>query len=222
MQAAADLLFTTMQNKGKIFAFGSSHASMITQELYYRTGGLAIVNPIFAPGLTLEVAPVTLTSQIERLPGYGQLLAEQYHLKAGDALLIHSVSGRNSVSIDLALAAAELGVKTIALTSLAYSQGVTSRHPSGKLLYELCDIVIDNCGCYGDAAMEVEGFVEKVAPTSTVIGAAIVNGITLLFLERCLAEGIQPPILISGNRDGGDEYNAAVFRTHKEEIMYKL
>jgi len=40
----------------------------------------------------------------------------------------------------------------IALTSLQHSQSQSSRHPSGKRLFEIADIVLDNCGVVGDAA----------------------------------------------------------------------
>jgi len=40
--------------------------------------------------------------------------------------------------------AEKAGVKTIAITNIAYSSSVTSRHPSGKRLFEACNIVLDN------------------------------------------------------------------------------
>ena len=222
IEKSADCFVATLLRGGRLFAFGSSHAGMITQELFYRTGGLAVVNPIFAPGLSPEVSPVTLSSQMERLPEYGRLLAQKSGMTSGDTLLIHSVSGRNPVAIDLALEARSLGVTCIALTSLEYSRQVSSRHPIGKRLYELCDLVIDNCGCYGDAAIVIPGFVEQVAPTSTVIGAAIVNALSIRILELCLQEGLQPPFLVSANTDRGDAYNQAVFARFREQILYRV
>jgi len=221
IEDAAYSFVSTMMQGGRLFAFGSSHAGMITQELFYRTGGLAVVNPIFAPGLSPEVSPVTLSSQMERLPEYGRILAQKSGMKTGDTLLIHSVSGRNTVALDMALEAKEMGVTTIALTSLTYSMEVTSRHPSGKRLFEVCDLVIDNCGCYGDASIALPGFTEHVAPTSTICGAAIVNALSVRVLELCILQGIQPPFLVSANTDRGDAYNQEIFNNYREQILYK-
>ena len=45
----------------------------------------------------------------------------------------------------------------------------------------MADIIIDNGGVVGDAAVAVNG--EKVAPTSTVINAAIINAIVARVVE---------------------------------------
>ena len=54
-----------------VFAFGCNHAGLITLELFYRTGGMVTVNPVRAPGMMLELSPPTMTSEMERMPGYG-------------------------------------------------------------------------------------------------------------------------------------------------------
>ena len=63
-----------------------------------------------------------MTSQMERLPGYGRLLIENTPVDAGDVVIIHSVSGRNTVTVDVALCAKEKGAMVIALTNLATSK----------------------------------------------------------------------------------------------------
>ncbi len=68
-------------------------------------------------------------------------------------MVITSNSGRNAVPVEMAMLAAEHGIYTIALTSLKHSQSVESRHPSGKRLFEIADLVLDNCaprvmGCW--------------------------------------------------------------------------
>lgn len=55
-----------------------------------------------------------------------------------------------------------MGAKIIVLTNMDYSTKVESRHPSGKKLYEIGDVVIDNCGNYGDAVLEVDGLPQKL------------------------------------------------------------
>ncbi|MDI9496859.1 MAG: SIS domain-containing protein [Bacillota bacterium] len=217
---AATAMATAIRGSGSIYAFGSSHANLIAQEMVYRTGGLAVVNPLAAPGLQLDVQPLTLGSQMERYPRYGADLVRYRGITAGDVVILHSVSGRNTVTIDAALASRELGATVIAITNLTYSRASESRHPSGQLLYQCADIVIDNCGAIGDAALDFETLPTKAVPTSTVIGAVIVN----LMLERTIelleAAGVEAPVLQSANLPGGDAYNDRIFARYGARIHY--
>jgi len=124
------------------------------------------------------------------------------------------------VPVQLALDARDAGVYTIAITSVTYSSAETSRHPSGKRLFEVCDLVIDNHGCIGDAELEIEGFDGKVSPTSTVTGAAIINAIVAEAVAEFVARGVEPPVFMSANLDGGDEYNARIMERYREFIRY--
>ncbi|MCL2816279.1 MAG: sugar isomerase domain-containing protein, partial [Oscillospiraceae bacterium] len=145
-KTAEKIVETAASDDGMIYIFGCTHAGIIAQEAFYRTGGLAVINPIFPPGLMCDVMPSTLTSKIERIDGYGAVLADEYGIKRGDLLIVHSVSGRNSVPVDMAIRARELGAYVIAITSLEYSKASRPRSKSGKNLYETADLVIDNCG----------------------------------------------------------------------------
>ena len=131
-----------------IFAFGCSHAGLLALELYYRTGGMALINPVRAPGLCLDIDPATMTSQMERLPEYGKVIVDNQPLGAGDVIIVHSVSGRNTVTVDVAMRAREKGAYVIALTSMETTQGLKSRHPSGKNLYEVADLVLSRLDVY--------------------------------------------------------------------------
>ena len=144
IKAAAKLLSDTIQAGNAIFSFGATHSFIMTEELVYRSGGLMLVNPIISHGMNLTVRPMTMTSQLERLPELGRIYLEHSPLKAGDAIILTSTSGRNTVMIDMALAARERGAKIIVLTSKEYSAKVTSRHPSGKKLGDLADVLLDN------------------------------------------------------------------------------
>ncbi len=220
LDEAIEMLYRATIEQKNLFVFGASHAGIISQELAYRAGGLATMNPILPRSLMLDQKPITSTSRMERLPGYGRLIAENVPFQKGDVLLAHSVSGRNTVMIDLVLEAKKHGVKIIALTNLRYSKNVESRHESGKRLFELADLVIDNHGDKGDAAIKFEGLSQKVGPTSTVIGATIVNSLIVGLTERLLANDHEAPILHSANVDGGDEHNKKVFEKHKGNIFY--
>ena len=148
---ATDLIVRANEKKNSIYVFGASHAGILAQELYYRAGGMITINPIFGKEVMLDRQPITFTSDMERLTGYGTQLGKTVDFKQNDVLILHSVSGRNPIIIDLAIYAKKRGVKIIALTNLNYSKSVISRHPSGKRLFELADIILDNHGDIGDA-----------------------------------------------------------------------
>ncbi len=220
LRAGARLLADANLQGHNIFAFGCSHAMLPMLELYYRTGGMATINPVRAPGLYLDIDPATMTSQMERIPGYGTVIVDALPLGEGDVLLVHSVSGRNPVPIDVALRAKEKGAKIIVLTSMAMTNTVTSRHPAGLKLCDTADILLDNAGCVGDAAITIPGVPEKVAPTSTSVAAALLNAMMAQAVDMIVEAGGIPPVFVSANLDGGDEHNRKMLQKYGDHIFY--
>ena len=220
MEQAAEKLAQANREKRSIFAFGCNHAGLIALELFYRTGGMVTVNPVRAPGMMLEVSPITMSSELERIPDYGKVVFESLPAKEGDVIMIHSVSGRNAVTVDMAKAAREKGLTVIVVTNMQTATAVSSRHLSVKKLHDYADILIDNHGDYGDASVRLEGFAQKIASTSTVVGAAILNAVVARACELLWEQGIRPPVFMSGNVDGGDAYNKAVIAEPAENIFY--
>ncbi len=217
IEAAAQAVAQTLENAGRVHAFGSGHSHILAEEIFYRAGGLVNVNPILETSLMLHESASKSTA-LERVEGYADILFDLHSLKKGDLLFIFSNSGRNSVAIDFALIARKNGVKTVCITNLEHSKQGASRHSSGKKLYQLTDIVIDNCGCLGDASIRIDGFPLSVAPTSTATGAAILNAIEARAVEIMLSHGMAPEVFSSSNVDGGDEINNAYVAKYKKEI----
>ena len=216
----AEMLRDAVVEGHNLFAFGCSHAGLLALELYYRTGGMAVINPVRAPGLNLDIDPATMTSQMERLPEYGKVIVDNQPLGAGDVIIVHSVSGRNTVTVDVAMRAREKGAYVIALTSMETTQGLKSRHPSGKNLYEVADLVLDNGGCLGDGCIALEGVPEKIGPTSTAVGAAMLNAMVAQAVEMITAAGGVAPVFVSANLEGGDEHNKKMLAQYKDHIFY--
>jgi uncharacterized phosphosugar-binding protein len=81
-------------------------------------------------------------------------------------------------------------------------------------------VVIDNCGESGDASVSIEGLPEKIGPTSTVVGAALINAMVIEIVEQLLKKGIVPPVFLSANLNGGDEHNARIFEEYGDNIFY--
>lgn len=217
---AAEKLAETIEKGNSTFVFGCSHAGMLSEELFYRAGGFVTINPIFNPILMLNTRPVTMTTKAERLEGLGNEIIKESPIKEGDLLIIHSVSGRNPLVIDAVLEAKNKGAYVIAITNIKSSKKVTSRHSSGKKLYEVSDLVIDNCGDFGDSSIEINGLDQKVGATSTIAGVIIVNTMVVIAADILISKGIEPPIFHSANIDGGTEYNEKMLKENKNRIFY--
>jgi uncharacterized phosphosugar-binding protein len=220
IEQAAELVVEAIVSGRTLFAFGATHSFILPMEMIYRTGGLMLVNPIYPHGMDLSVRPVTLTSQLERVEGYGRALLEATPAGEGDVLLIASASGRNPIVVDMALAARERQMTVIGFVALEYARQSTSRHSSGKLLPELCDLVIDQCAPYGDAAVEIAGLAQKTGPLSTVLGCTIVNALTCEVVARMVGRGLTPPVFVSANLPGGDEHNRRVLAENRARVLY--
>lgn len=217
-KAALALSEALIDNK-KILLFGTGHSHMLSEELFYRAGGLVRIQPVLEPELMLHIS-ASGSTVAERREGLAESLFDKYAINKDDLIFIISNSGRNGVIVDMALLCKERGVKVIALTNLKHTFSGESRHKSGKRLCEIADIVLDNFGVVGDASVEVSGVSGKICPTSTVSGALILNGIVARAVELCSQKGFCPEHFASSNIDGGDEINDKLIEKYKEEIKH--
>lgn len=208
------------EEKNKVYIFGASHAGILTQEAYYRAGGYILFNPILSEEISLIKNPINHTSKMERLSGYGTIIASNYDISKNDLLIIHSVSGRNPVSIEIAEYFKNCNAKVAVITNLKYSKSVKSRYNS-KLLYEYANILIDNHGKIGDACMKINDEL-YTSPTSTVISASILNEIIYEVAVILNAKYSDIPFFYSANIDGGDEKNIKLYNKYKEYIVYSI
>jgi uncharacterized phosphosugar-binding protein len=220
IEAAAHRVADALLSDHLIYIFGASHAGILAQELFYRAGGLVPVNPVLPPGLTTDVRPVTLTSRLERLPGFGRDILRETPITAGDVVIVHSVSGRNAAAVEFAEGARERGATVIALTSLAYSRSVTPRQAGMKRLFEVADLVLDNLAPPGDALVEVVGLAQRVSPASTVTGAAILNSLVARAVELIVVQNGDAPVFVSANLDGGDAHNQRWLERYRGRLLY--
>lgn len=221
MAQAAGLLADAVVGGQRIFAFGCTHSALPVQDIVYRAGGLMLINPIMGPGITsLETRPTTLTSAMEKLEGYADALLDASPIQAGDVLIVVSVSGRNAVPIEMARSAKDRGLKVIVLTSVAYSGSVESRHPSGAKAHDFADVVLDNKVDAGDAVLELEGVAQRFSPASGVTSTAILHAVVSGAIEKVVAAGVEPPVFLAANLDGGKEYNERLTAEHRDRIFF--
>lgn len=208
IRAAAEVVADALAAGRTIHVFGTGHSHMLAEELFYRAGGLVRVSPILFEGLMLH-ASAPLSTSLERLPDLADALLLDHPVESGDVLLVASNSGGNGVASRLVQLARERGVRVIAVTSLRHATSAAARSNELPRLHELADLVIDNGGAVGDAAVEIAGFERRVAPTSTVVGAAIVNAMVAEAVGLLVERGTPPEVYTSSNMEGGDAANAA-------------
>ena len=215
---AATLIVEAIAGGRVLYVFGPSHAGLLAQDLFFRAGGLVPIEPILPAGLMLNERPVTRTTALERLPGYAEVILRDGPLGAGDVLLVISVSGRNAVAVEMCTGAQARGARVVALTSLAYSRSVAARGASR--LFEVADVVIDLPGRAGDAAIALDGLEQRVGPTSTAVGSAILHGLMVEVAGQLLQRGVTPPVFRSANLDGADDTNARLLAQYRERLSY--
>lgn len=220
LDAAATLLTECIAAGGVFHIFGAGHSHLFAEEVSYRAGGLVPVNPILDIGYTLMGGPPSRSSALERLEGYVSTILNSYDLRPNEVMIIISQSGRNAGPLEAAMYAKEKGLQVIAITSLAQSKAQTSRHSSGKRLFEIADVVIDNHVPEGDAAVELKPGQPKVAPLSTIVGAAILQGLVAEVAGRLLDRGIAPPVWVSANVEGGDEHNRKMALQYQSRVRH--
>ena len=216
IMAAADLLAECTSRGGIIHLFGSGHSGLITEDVFWRAATLANVHAIFESSVA-GINEITKTSKIEKLEGIGDIIVAYNRVAPPDLMICISNSGNNAVTIDVALAARSLGVKVIAITNPTYADKLTTHHSSGKKLKDVADLVIDNCSLYGDAAVELPGFQQKVGATSTIPVAFILPALLVQACENILAAGHTPDVYYNGHL----AYEDAGIKEHNDRLVEK-
>ncbi len=213
LETAAQKIAGSLLGGGMLYTFGTGHGHLLALEIFYRAGGLARVCPILDERLMLHASASESTGW-ERTDGLADELLSRYPVKAGDVLIAISNSGRNTVPVELAMKCRARGAYVIALTSRKHTLAVTPRNPMGKRLFEVADLVLDNGGALGDAAVEGTGG-RRIGPTSTAVGSALLQAIVCRVEEIAREKGREIEFFASSNIDGGDEINACLIEKYR-------
>ncbi|HSH36496.1 SIS domain-containing protein [Schnuerera sp.] len=215
IKKAAEVFAETIKKDKIIHVFGTGHSHMIGIEMFVRAGGLANVEAMLDNTILTNFGAMK-GGEIERLSGLAEVIWNDYEINEGDIMVIVSNSGRNAVPVEMAMLAKEKGIYVIALTSLNHSQSVESRHESGKRLFELADLVIDNCAPKGDGLLDFDGV--QSGASSTIAGSLIVNSIVTETLSILAKEGQKLPVYVSQNVDGYN--NDHIYEKYKNRIKH--
>jgi uncharacterized phosphosugar-binding protein len=213
--AAARLVVASLADDGVVQVFGTGHSRSFAMEIAGRAGGLVPANKLSLSDLVFygDTSPeAMLDPALERDETLAARLLAVHDIRPADVFILCSNSGGNGSTVELARLVTERGHKLIVVTSMDHTTKITSRHSSGRLLYQLADVVIDNGGAFGDAALELPPAADgsprgAITATSSLTGTLIAQ---MLVTEVCgllLEAGREVPILISANIPGGDEHN---------------
>lgn len=220
IEDAIKMIADSLDAGGVVQAFGTGHSEAFAMEIAGRAGGLIATNRIPLRTLVLRGGrdlSVLGGAELERDPNVAEDLLSMFRLEPHDVFIIASNSGVNGSIVGVALAAKKRGHKVIAVTSLEHTARVQPKHPSGKRLSEVADIVIDNLAPFGDSTMELEGGI-GVGAVSSLTAAFIAQRITIGVAETMRQRGKTPPVYISANIPGGDEHNRALEDLYGERI----
>lgn len=204
IETAAQLCAEAILNDKLVFTFGTGHGSFAAMEMYPRTGTVTGFRPIVESSMisfhrVLGDGGARQYRFIHAQEGYGRAIFDSHQTDPGDAIVMFSHSGMNAVTLDIAIAAQEKGMKVIGVTSVPHSSSVVSRHSSGKRLYEIADVVIDTGVPLGDAGIEIPGVKGKTGATSTSVAIAIGHAINSTTAELIAEAGRDPYIMVSPN-----------------------
>lgn len=204
IESGGRIVAEALDRGGVLHVFGSGHSHLIAEEAFYRAGGLAAVNPILDARLAF-LHGVLESTRAERRPGYANEILAREDIRAGDAAVVVSNSGRNAVPIEMALGLRARGASVVAITSVEHSRSAAPPDASGQRLFEIADVTVDTCVPAGDVAVDVPGLAIRMGPLSTIAGAAIMHALEIAAATELAARGRPVRALPSANVAGTTE-----------------
>lgn len=195
---AAQLLADTTEKGGIIYGFGTGHSHLVTDDAFWRAATPANYCALLEQSATGSFE-ITKSYDVENTYGIGALIVDYHRITNKDCMIIISNSGNNIAPVDAALRAREKGIPVIAITAVAYSDYLKTKHKNGVKLKDVADVVLDNCSLIGDAAVDIEGFEMKVGSTSTIPNIFLQNAILVQMVELLVEKGIEPDVYYNGH-----------------------
>ena len=210
IMAAANCIADTFMNGGILQAFGSGHSNAGARELCHRAGGFVPTKDIKEPA----------GGKYEAVSGVAEIFLKECDIREHDVVFIISNSGRNPLPIEIACEAKRRGAKVVAVTSVEASKKLSSKHKSGKRLFEVADVVIDNQVPDGDSCIKLDGMDTNICGMSTITTAVALQATVLEAAKIMLSKGFTPPAFKSQNIDGGAEYNQVLLDKYFDRLYH--
>lgn len=223
IQQAASIIADCLGSKHVWHLLDQGHTR---DEFVGRTGGMIALNPII---INLDVhhqqpLPKTRAGDLSKFDyaAYRKgdmpidYILDKGLVMPGDVLMIHSVSGSRGMPISMAIGAKARGATVVAITSVTYSRSLEPVHPSGKRLYELADLVIDDCGPVGDTLLTIPGMEEGVCASSGLAFVYILWALEAEIMVTLTQRGITPHVFRNANLPGAQQVNERIEREYDE------
>lgn len=222
VSAASTMLADQIRADRLVHIYGpGGHSNLASQEVFFRAGGLMHISAILDGG-TLLSQGASRSMAMERTPGYGRVVVEDWRLGPDDLLILVNAYGINAALLDAAITATERVAHTIGVSSRQHAVSTApehpARHPSGANLHEVVDHHVDTKVPVGDAVMQLPGVDERTGAVSTFAIAFTLNWMVLETVAQLAASGTSVPIWRSGNAPGGDEANARFLDQFRDRV----
>jgi uncharacterized phosphosugar-binding protein len=226
IEQAADWFAATILAGRMVHVFGSGHSRIMVEEMWPRYGSFPGFNPIVELSLTFHNPVVGANGQrqamfLENTSGLAARILRNFDLSPDDSALVVSSSGCNTVPVEIAEEFRRRSIKTVAMVSLAHAQASQSRHPQGRKLNDVADLVLDTGAPVGDAMVQIDGLDTPVAPGSTVGGCLMINCLKAEIADR-LTRGGQPPKVLTAAAIVGAERSEQLFESAYDEHARRL
>lgn len=215
IDVAAKEVARVIENNGLVYIFGCGHSHLIALDCFYRAGGLANVSAMLDTDLMLHNGAAK-SSKMEKMSGIAESVLERYCLTENDLLIIVSTSGKNAVPVEMAKVASKKGIKNISVVSSAYFGDKEKE----EMLYSCSDMYIDNCVPHGDAVIDIDGCETKMGSLSTAASSFILQSVLMEGAEIAAKNGAKVPVYMSGNIDGGAEFNKKLINDYLPRIKH--
>jgi uncharacterized phosphosugar-binding protein len=226
IKKAAALMVESIAAERWVHTFGCGHATIPVEEMYPRIGGFVGFHPIVELPLTFFTRIVGEMGVrqfvfLERVEGYGDQIMAGYNFDPRDTMWIFSHSGINAVNIDVALRARAIGMKVVVCGSGMGFRNKPARHSSGKKLFDIADVVVDNCTDAVDASVSLKNHQDKIGPVTTIAFVTLVWMIITTVAEELAKRDvhlfIHPSHNVPGDTTAHERLDAAL-REYKKRI----
>lgn len=224
LATAAGWMADAVEQDRLIYVFGGGgHTCLVMQELFWRAGGLANLCPMIDFSIH-PATPAYMYLAHERMHGVGDAIVDYHGVGHDDVVLCFHSYGFNAPTIDCALRAREKGARVVGISSSEWDRCTPKdfplRHRSGKHLFDVADVCIDDYVPFGDTVVQVEGFESPITGISSTIDFYIAHRLEIECVKACVARGITPPVWRSANVAGGDAYNAALRARYNARVKF--
>ena len=224
---AGQMIADAVKNKKLIHIVGTEmHSSIAAEEIFFRAGSLANINPLYDP--TFSVTHSAARSlYLKEADFCGQFLFEYYrNIQKGDLILIIDTDGIGKACKEVVEKSKEMELSVIVVTSRNFSEVVNDNCPyrnSEKI--NLCnmdgiDLVIDSKIPAFDTIIRFEELNINSGWVSTIANSFILNAIILAAIETIEKENIEADIWDNFYEANGLQKNEALIDKYIEKVKH--